>query len=102
MHTTLPMPAVRAWHRPVRLALVYAALAMAGGAPAVRAAYAEVSTPAVTQLLSPRAARAAERTPARCAAGAPPSLVATSRITLPPAPLVPARPLYLAHCALLL
>ena len=29
-------------------------------------------------------------------------LVATSRITLPPAPLVPARPLYLAHCALLL
>ena len=92
------MAAVRAWH-PVRLALVCAALAMAGGAPAARAVYAEVSARAAAVVRSDAQRQAAEldATPP----SPTPPLVARV-VTRPTQPRLVVAPLYLAHCALLL
>jgi hypothetical protein len=102
MHTKKVMAAVRSWH-PVRLALVCAMLAMAGGSAGGRGDYAEVSPAASVVLRAGARAHDARIAAARQAA------------TLDAAPLVLARassrpvsarfviaPLYLAHCSLLL
>jgi hypothetical protein len=90
------MAQVRAWH-PVRLALVCAMLAVAGGAPAARGQYAEVSARAAAVVRAE-----AERDAALAPSPAPSHARVALVVTAPAAsPFVPA-PLYLAHCALLL
>jgi len=98
MRTSAGMAAVRAWH-PVRLALVCAVLTMAGGAPAARAVYAEVSARAVAATR----ADAHDRALQPLADAAAPSKPPLPRVFAPPAePVLAIAPRYLAHCALLL
>lgn len=93
------MAAVRAWH-PVRLALVCAVLAMAGGGSSARAVYAEVSARAVAVTHADAAADVARAADERTATSPPPPI---ARVVARPvtAPSFHA-PLYLQHCALLL
>lgn len=93
------MAAVRQWH-PVRLALVCALFAMAGGASSARAVYAEVSARAVA---AARAEADREVATARVEPSTPSSLPPLARVVALPRlqSFVSAR-LYLAHCALLL
>ncbi|MCA1664280.1 MAG: hypothetical protein LC659_08440 [Myxococcales bacterium] len=102
MHTKGTMAAVRSWH-PVRLALVCAMLAMAGGAAGGRGGYAEVSSAASLVLRAGARAHDA-RTAAACAvsaAGRASMVVARASLRRATTPFVVA-PLYLAHCSLLL
>jgi len=93
------MAAVRQWH-PVRLALVCAILAMAGGASSARAVYAEVSARAVAVARAEADAKAA---PLAVERAAPPSLPPVARVVAPAhVPSFVSPRLYLAHCALLL
>ncbi len=92
------MAAVRKWH-PVRLALVCAVLAMAGGASSARAVYAEVSARAVA---AARAEHATERAAAVERPVVAPASPLASVVAPPSAPSLVVAPLYLAHCALLL
>jgi hypothetical protein len=90
------MAAVRSWH-PIRLALMCAMLALAGGAPGARGGYAEVASASVAARVRVQARRApglaalpAARVPAvggRVSRSAPRLVVAA---------------LYLTHCSLLL
>jgi hypothetical protein len=91
------MASVRA-HR-FRLALLCAALAVAGGAPAARAVYAEVSARAVATARAE--AQSAVVTPLDAAPtpSLPPLVRALPR---PVAPTLVVAPLYLSHCSLLL
>ena len=83
--------------RTVRLALICAALAVAGGTPAARACYAEVSARAVAAVRAE-----ASRPIAEPAVASPlPARLAVA-VTSPAAPSRVAGRLYLAHCALLL
>ena len=93
------MAAVRAWH-PVRLALVCAVLAMAGGGSSARAVYAEVSARAAAVTRADAAADVSRAADERAATSSPPPI---ARVVARPvtAPFVHA-PLYLQHCALLL
>ena len=92
------MAAVRAWH-PVRLALVCAVLAMAGGSPAARDGYAEVSGRAVAAIR----VEAQRQAPRALATVAAPSRARIAlAVTQPVAPSLLVAPLYLAHCSLLL
>jgi hypothetical protein len=93
------MVAVRAWH-PVRLALVCAVLAMAGGSAGARGTYAEVaSATAAAAVHAGRHALAVRASSTQPAVA--PALVAVRLARPATVPLV-AAPLYLAHCALLL
>lgn len=93
------MVAVRQWH-PVRLALVCAILAMAGGSPGARGSYAEVS--ATTSVAAHAGARAhAARSASVAVAVASPSR-AIVRVAAPVTPRFVVASLYLTHCALLL
>ena len=102
MHTKGTMAAVRAWH-PVRLALVCAMLAMAGGSAGGRGDYAEVSSAASQVLHAGARAHDARVAAARAAAAATPASLVVARASSHP---VTARfvvaPLYLANCSLLL
>ena len=99
-HLGLGMAAVRAWH-PIRLALVCAALAMAGSAPAARAVYAEVSARAAAAVRSDAQRRAVAVAADDARPTAPPPLAAGA-VARPAAPALVVARLYLAHCALLL
>ena len=83
--------------RTVRLALICAALAVAGGTPAARACYAEVSARAVAAVRAE-----ARRSVVEPAAASPSPARLVVAVTHPAAPSRVAAPLYLAHCALLL
>lgn len=93
------MAAVRAWH-PVRLALVCAVLAMAGGGSSARAVYAEVSARAVAAVEADAAADVARAADERAVPSSPPLLARA--VARPTDPSFAHAPLYLAHCALLL
>ena len=83
--------------RTVRSVLVWVLLALAGGGPAPRAAYAEVSAAAqaVRLFVAPRVVAA----PARQVVVAPRVVLAS---VVPAGPQVVAGRLYLSHCSLLL
>lgn len=96
------MAAARTRH-PVRLALLCAMLALAGGAAGARATYAEVSAAATAAVRAGARAHDADVAAARHAAtpSAAPIVVArTSSHPIPPRFVI--APLYLAHCSLLL
>lgn len=102
MHTKGAMAAVRSWH-PVRLALVCAMLAMAGGSAGGRGAYAEVSSAASVVLGAGARAHDARIASARVASVPTRAAVVVARASSRPvATHFVVAPLYLAHCSLLL
>ncbi len=97
MRTKAGMAAARTRHS-IRLALVCVALAMAGGAPAARAVYAEVSARAVAVVRAEAHDRDVAPLAAAPSSPAPPA----SAVDRPIAPVRAVAPLYLAHGSLLL
>ena len=96
------MAAVRAWH-PVRLALVCAMLAMAGGSAGGRGDYAEVSSAASVVLRAGARAHDVRLAAAGAiSAPAPASFVVARASLRPVTPRFAVAPLYLTHCSLLL
>lgn len=93
------MAAVRAWH-PVRLALVCAVLAMAGGGSSARAVYAEVAARAAAVTRAAAAADVSRAADERAATSSPPPIARV--VARPVTSSFVHAPLYLQHCALLL
>jgi len=102
MHTKGAMAAVRSWH-PVRLALVCAMLAMAGGSAGGRGDYVEVSPVASVVLRAGARAHDARVAAARAiSATTPASIVVARASSRPVTTRFVVAPLYLANCSLLL